>query len=95
MSFTKEQIEYVARLAKIKVNDSELAHYEEQLSKILTLVDQMEAADTDQIEPLSHPQDRTLRLRDDVVTESNRRDDFMALTPHHQNGLYLVPKVIE
>ena len=95
MSISSETIEYVARLARIKVNEQETAHFAGQLNDIMGLIDQMEQADTADIEPLSHPQDRTLRLREDVVTDGNRRDDFMQLTPHNENGLYLVPKVIE
>ncbi len=55
----------------------------------------MKQANTEDIEPLSHPQDRTLRLREDNVIDTDRRDDFMALTPNNDKGLYLVPKVIE
>lgn len=66
-----------------------------QLDNIMALIDQMEQADTTGIEPLSHPQDPELRLREDKVTQIDMRDEFMKLTPHNQDGLYLVPKVIE
>ena len=95
MSISKQEIEYVARLARIKVNDAECEHFAEQLTGIMGLVEQMENADTDNIQPLSHPQDRTLRLRPDEVTDTDRRDDFMSLNSHNENGLYLVPKVLE
>lgn len=95
MSIDKQAVEHIARLARLKVPDTEIKATAAQLGSILTLADQMQAVNTDNIQPLSHPQDPTLRLREDVVTETDRRDAFMALTEHNENGLYLVPKVID
>lgn len=74
---------------------AELDSYRDELSKILTLVEKMNAADTAGVEPLSHPMDRGLRLRDDQVTESDQREKFQAIAPAVESGLYLVPKVID
>ena len=70
------------------------------LNGIFALVEQMRAVDTSGVEPLNHPiaaieENLALRLRDDVVTETNRRDDYQQVAPATQDGLYLVPKVIE
>ncbi len=65
------------------------------MNSILGLVDQMQAVDTSGIEPLAHPLEASQRLRPDQVTESNQRDRYQAIAPATENGLYLVPKVIE
>ena len=95
MSISHDQIQKIATLAKLKIEGRSIDEMSKQVDKIMTLIDQMEQADTANVEPLSHPQDPTLRLREDKVADKDRRDDFMALTPNTENGLYLVPKVIE
>ena len=66
-----------------------------RITDILALIDQMQSVDTDAVAPLAHPLDMTQRLREDDVTESNRRDELQQLAPEVEEGLYLVPKVIE
>lgn len=95
MTLSPDQIHKLATLAKLKINDESMDEISSQLDNIMSLIDQMEQADTDGIEPLSHPQDPVLRLREDEVTQVDKRDAFMQLTTHNQDGLYLVPKVIE
>ncbi len=95
MALSPEQIHKIAHLAKLSIDDDSMAEISSQLDNIMTLIDHMEQADTDDVEPLSHPQDPVLRLREDEVTDQDRRDDFMKLTTHSQDGLYLVPRVIE
>ena len=90
-----EEIARLARLARIEVASGEAVALQQQLNGILSLVDQMRAVDTAGIEPMSHPQDARQRLRDDRVTEPNRRDHFQQSAPQAEDGLYLVPKVIE
>ena len=90
-----EEITRLARLARIDVPEAELAGLAAQLNGILGLVDQMRAVDTSGVEPMSHPQDVMQRLRDDEVTETDRRESFQAGAPAVEDGLYLVPKVIE
>ncbi|MDB4512307.1 Asp-tRNA(Asn)/Glu-tRNA(Gln) amidotransferase subunit GatC [Arenicella sp.] len=74
---------------------SEIEKYRLELSNILALVAQMEAVDTAEIEPMTHPFDATLRLRPDDISEKNQRDKFQSLAPTTEDGLYLVPKVID
>lgn len=95
MSLTHQDVARIAKLARIAVTDEEIVAVGAQLNNIFGLIEQMQAVDTDGIEPMAHPQDVSLRLRDDVVTESDRRAAFQAIAPQVDNGLFLVPKVIE
>ena len=95
MSISKSDVERVARLARIGIEPHEAERHSIDLSHILTLVEQMNKSDTEGIQPMAHPQDITLRLRDDEVKEVNKRDKFQAIAPAVNQGLYLVPKVID
>ncbi|MDX9874411.1 MAG: Asp-tRNA(Asn)/Glu-tRNA(Gln) amidotransferase subunit GatC [Spongiibacteraceae bacterium] len=95
MAIETADIEHVARLARIGMTPSEVADLQTRLSKILHLVDQLQAVDTSGVEPLSHPLDAVQRLRADAVTETNQREAFLAIAPATEDGLYLVPKVID
>ena len=95
MTISREDIEKVAVLARIRLDDEQIPALENDLSNILNLVDQLSAANTDNVEPLAHPLDATQRLRADEITESNQREAFQAIAPATENGLYLVPRVIE
>lgn len=95
MTISREDIEKVAVLARIKVDDEQVSALENDLGNILDLVDQLSSADTDAVEPLAHPLDAVQRLRPDEVTEANQRAAFQAIAPATENGLYLVPRVIE
>jgi aspartyl-tRNA(Asn)/glutamyl-tRNA(Gln) amidotransferase subunit C len=77
------------------VEEDEMPGYLQQLSNILSLVEEMQAVDTTGIEPMAHAQDVVLRLRNDVATETDRRAAYQAVAPQVEAGLYLVPKVIE
>lgn len=95
MALDSRTVYRIAKLARIQIDDSEVDRYASELSSILEFVEQMNRVDTDDVAPLSHPQDRVLRLREDKVTESNQREQLLASAPAAENGLYLVPKVIE
>ena len=95
MSLDAEQVKKIAHLARIEINEADIPGYAETLSSILDLVDQMAAVNTDGVEPMAHPMDASQRLREDVVTESNNRDNFQLVAPKTEDGLYLVPQVIE
>lgn len=95
MSLDTEQVRKIAHLARLEINEDDIPGYAETLSSILDLVDQMAAVNTDDVEPMAHPMDASQRLREDVVTESNQRDHFQSVAPKTEDGLYLVPKVIE
>jgi aspartyl-tRNA(Asn)/glutamyl-tRNA(Gln) amidotransferase subunit C len=82
-------------LARIRIGDDQIGQVTRRISEILHMVDQLQAVDTSEVEPLANPLDATQRLRPDEVTEGDRRDAFQAIAPAVENGLYLVPKVIE
>jgi len=95
MALDNETVHNIARLARIKIEQSEVSNTRDSLENILELVAQMEAVDTTGVEPMTHPFDATMRLRADEVTETNQRDKFQAIAPNAESGLYLVPKVID
>jgi len=100
MSLTQTDVTRIAHLAHLELSAEQTGKTLEQLNGIFALVEKMQAIDTKGIEPLSHPfalvvDHLALRLRDDVVTETNHREEFQACAPATQDGLYLVPKVIE
>jgi len=95
MALDNTTIHTIARLARLEINDDEVAKYRSDISNILELVQQMEAVDTTGVEPMTHPFDATMRLREDIVSETNQRDKFQSVAPNSQDGLYLVPKVID
>lgn len=95
MSLNTQDVKRIAHLARIAVSEEEAETTLVKLSGILGLIEEMQAVDTSGIAPMSHSQDVTQRLRADVVTESNQRDLLQSIAPAVENGLYLVPKVIE
>jgi aspartyl-tRNA(Asn)/glutamyl-tRNA(Gln) amidotransferase subunit C len=95
MSLTNADVQKVARLARLAMSEAEIETARAQLSGIFDLIAEMQAVDTKGIEPMSHAQDVSQRLREDVVTEANQRDAFQKIAPQVEAGLYLVPQVIE
>jgi len=95
MSLTLEQVKRIAHLARIEISDDEALTTQGHLNGIFQLIEQMQAVDTAGVEPMAHAQDVSQRLREDAVSESDRRADFQAVAPETEAGLYLVPKVIE
>lgn len=95
MSISPEEVLKIANLARLLISKEELDQYAVDLSNIMSLVEQMNAVDTQDIEPMAHPLDVTQRLREDKVTETNQRERFQTIAPSAGKGLYLVPKVIE
>ena len=98
MSLTLEQVHRVAHLARIEISDIEASNTLDQLNEIFALIEEMQAVDTQGVEPMAHAQDVAQRLRADLVTESDQFDQratFQAIAPETEAGLYLVPKVIE
>ena len=95
MSLTAEEVRKIAYLARLSIQEENIQTYADNLSGILDLVAQMDAVDTDNIEPMAHPQDVSQRLRKDKVTEVNQREKFLKNAPATEAGLFLVPKVIE
>ncbi|WP_456372478.1 Asp-tRNA(Asn)/Glu-tRNA(Gln) amidotransferase subunit GatC [Thiolapillus sp.] len=95
MSLDAEEVEKIAHLARIAVTSDEVDALKGELSGILGLVERMSELDTSDILPMAHPLDMPQRLRPDVVTEEDHRDAYQAVAPAVENGLYLVPRVIE
>jgi aspartyl-tRNA(Asn)/glutamyl-tRNA(Gln) amidotransferase subunit C len=99
MSLTLSEVERIAHLARIEVGKAEVESARHHLNAIFSLIETMQAVDTTGIKPMAHAQDVAQRLRDDVVTyrdaDGHTRDRFQAIAPEAENGLYLVPRVIE
>ena len=92
MSLTLEQVTRIAHLARIEISDAEALSTQGHLNGIFQLIEEMQAVDTAGVEPMAHAQDLSQRLREDVVTEPNRRAAYQAVAPEVEAGLYLVPK---
>lgn len=95
MSLEQNDIAKLARLARIHIDDSSVEELRQRIGDILTMVDTMQAVDTSNITPMANPHDAVQRLRPDVVTEADQRERFQAIAPQTEDGLYLVPKVID
>ncbi|MBA6413008.1 Asp-tRNA(Asn)/Glu-tRNA(Gln) amidotransferase subunit GatC [Parahaliea sp. F7430] len=95
MPIDQDEIEKIAALARIRIKDEQLPGVTERLRNILAMMDTLQAADTEGVEPMANPLDAVQPLRADEVTEINRREAFQTIAPAVENGLYLVPKVIE
>ena len=95
MSLEKKDVERIAHLARLAIDDADIPGYATNLSRILELVEQMDAVDTAGVTPMAHPLDAVQRLRTDEVSEQDRSAKFQENAPSVENGLYLVPRVIE
>jgi len=95
MPLPNQEVEKIAHLARIALSEQDIPLYAQNLSNILTFVEQMNTLDTTGIAPLAHPLEAKIRLRPDLVTETDQRDHFQKIAPQVEMGLYLVPKVIE
>lgn len=95
MLLSNAEIQKIAHLARISVSDADIAELQSRLSSVLTMIEQMDAVDTTNIAPMSHPNDATQRLRSDVVTEADQHKLFQSIAPDTAHGLYFAPLVIE
>ena len=95
MSLEKKDVQRAAVLARIEITETEANETFEQLEKVFDLIEQMKIVNTEDIAPMAHAQDISTRLRDDIVTEKDRHEEFQEVAPATERGLYLVPKVIE
>ena len=95
MSLSDDQIRRLARLARIAIRPDESAELGRRLNRVLALIEQMRAVDTAGVEPMSHALELVQRLRPDEVSETDRREEYQAVAPALEDGLYLVPKVLE
>jgi aspartyl-tRNA(Asn)/glutamyl-tRNA(Gln) amidotransferase subunit C len=95
VSLTADEVKKIAHLARLGIDEQDVASYAQDLSGMLDLMTQMGELNTDGVEPMAHPMDQAQRLRPDLVTEQDKREKFQAIAPQVEEGLYLVPKVIE
>ena len=95
MPLTRDDVQRAARLARIAIDEREADEVLGQLDRIFGMIGQMQAVDVTGVEPMAHAYDVTLKARDDAVTEPDQRELFQGVAPKVEDGLYLVPKVIE
>lgn len=90
-----DQIQKLASLAKLKISQETLDKTAQSISEVLVLVDQLKAVNTEAVSPMAHPLDAVQTLREDKASEPNQREKFQSMAPNVEDGLYLVPKVID
>ena len=95
MVLTTEDVTKIAYLARLGIDQQDIESYAQDLSNMLELMEQMSETGTEGVLPMAHPMDQVQRLRPDKVTEAVNRDNFQMIAPLVEQGLYLVPKVIE
>lgn len=95
MALTLSDVEKIAKLSRLHLSSEEQAQILRELNDVFTLVENMQTVNTDGIEPMAHPHEVALRLREDVVTESDHAAAYQAVAPEVRNRLYIVPQVIE
>lgn len=95
MSLTTDEVRKIAYLARLGIDEQDIASYAQDLSSVLSLMTAMNDVNTEGVIPMAHPLDQVQRLRADRVSERNNREKFQAIAPQVEAGLYLVPKVIE
>ena len=95
MALDRSDVDKIAHLARLAIPEATKDRLASDLSNILALMEQMSSVDTEGVTPMAHPLHMTQRLRPDQATEPNQRPHFQAIAPQTENGLYLVPKVIE
>ncbi len=95
MALSREEIEYIAHLARLEVSEAEVPVYADKLGRIIEFIAELGQADTGELVPMAHPLDMSQRLRADEVTESVERERYQANAPETENGLYVVPRVVE
>jgi aspartyl-tRNA(Asn)/glutamyl-tRNA(Gln) amidotransferase subunit C len=95
MSLSSDDVAKIAHLARLAVDPADTESLSRDLSNILDLVEQMQAVDTEGVQPMAHPLEMSQRLRRDEVTETNQRELYQSNAPQAEKGLFLVPKVIE
>jgi len=95
MKIDNEVILNIAELAQLEVKDEMISQYADKMTAMLNLIEEMQSVNTDNIEPVSNPLDAVQTMREDTVTEKDLRDEYQAIAPEVDSGLYLVPRVVE
>lgn len=94
-TISEAEVQKVAHLARLAIPEDQTTAYVSKISSIIDLVAQLSAVNTEGVEPMAHPLDSVQRLREDVATETNHREAYQVVAPEVEDGLYLVPKVLE
>ena len=94
-TISEAEVQKVAHLARLAIPEDQTTAYVSKISSIIDLVAQLSAVNTEGVEPMAHPLDSVQRLREDVATETNHREAYQVVEPEVEDGLYLVPKVLE
>ena len=95
MEFSSEQIRRVARLAKIRLTEEEIATFSQQFVSITEVISKLQKVDTKNISPINNPSSASTLLREDEVTDGNCVKDILSNAPKHAFNCFVVPKVIE
>ena len=95
MALDSDDVKTIAHLARIGLDEGGRAALAGELNTVLALLEELQGVDTEDVEPMAHPLDARLALRDDVVSEDNRRDALQKPAPETEDGYFLVPRVIE
>ena len=95
MTLTLDDVRRIAHLARIDVDAQAVSDVHAKLEAIFAMINELQAVDTTGVEPMSHAQDVVLPMREDAVTEADRRADYQRIAPAVEDGLYLVPRVVE
>jgi len=95
MKIGPDEVKRIAHLARLAIDEKDVPLYAQNLTNILGFVEQMDAVDTGGVQPMAHSQDAVQRLRPDVVTEAEQCDELLKNAPLAEDGMFLVPRVIE
>lgn len=95
MALSPEQVQDIAELARLQIDSSKIADYQQSLSNILDLFNKLSTANIEAVEPMTNPLDAVQRLRPDIVTAKDQREQFQKIAPQTEDGYYLVPRVVE
>lgn len=95
MTIERKDIENIAHLARLRLDPGDVSEVTNSIANILALIDEMQTVSTNNVAPMAHPLDARQRLREDRVTETDRREELQRIAPSVESGLYLVPRVIE
>mgnify|MGYP000991991055 FL=1 len=95
MALNLSDVEKIAKLSRLSLTDNEKTKTLSELNDIFTMVEKMQSVNTDGVEPMPHPHETALRLREDAVTETDHAAEYQAVAPEVRNRLYIVPQVIE
>lgn len=95
MSLSVKEVQKIAKLSRIKLNEDEVGHFQKELSNIIDWIEQLKEVDTDNVEPMTSVIKMKSPVREDKITDGGYRDDVLANAPKSDYGCFVVPKVID